>query len=137
MPTLRRAFLLALAVTLMVVLFCLGTSFTYSAEPPERARGSELFWLLLAVVFASPLWLPAILSTRSPRAAIAVRWLSAAALLMPLRYAAAVAVHQFQFYPQPLFSVTIFAAAAMLSVGCVVAIVLLLRPSARVLDKSA
>src|SRR5450755_2852929 len=40
----RRAFLLLLAVALVVVVFSLGTSFTQMAESPERERGSEFLW---------------------------------------------------------------------------------------------
>src|SRR3981081_1024238 len=108
MPTLSRAFLITLAAALVVVVFCLGTSFTYSAESTERAQGSEFFWLLLAVVFASPLWVPATLPTCSRWVSTTCRWLSAAALLVPLRYAGAIALHQAQLYPYSLFSASIF-----------------------------
>ena len=129
MPTLSRAFLITLAVAFVVVVFCLGTSFTYSAESTERARGSEFFWLLLAVVFASPLWVPATLSTRASWVSTTIRWLSAVALLVPLRYAGAVALHQAQLYPYSLFSASVFTVASTLSVGCAAAIVVLLLPS--------
>jgi hypothetical protein len=129
MSTPRRAFLLALAIALVVVVFSMGTSFTFSAESPERARGSAVFWLLPAVAFASPLWIPAVLPARWRRASVAVQWLSAAALLVPLRYAGAVTFHQFQLYPLPLFSIAIFGVAAMLGAGCIAAIAVLLLPS--------
>ena len=129
MPTFSRAFLIALAVAFVVVVFCLGTSFTYSAESTEGAQGSEFFWLLLAVVFASPLWVPAALPTRSRWVSATVRWVSAAALLVPLRYAGAVVLHQAQLYPHSLFSASIFTVASTLSVGCAAAIVVLLLPS--------
>ncbi|MDQ2869282.1 MAG: hypothetical protein M3S32_00970 [Acidobacteriota bacterium] len=126
----RRAFLLALAVAIAVAVFSLGSTFTYNAEAPARARGSELFWLLLALVFASPLWVPAFLPARLGWVSTGVRWLCAAALLVPLLFAGSVAVHQFGLYPHPLFSVTIFAIAAALSAGCIAAIVVLLAPAA-------
>jgi hypothetical protein len=34
-----------------------GVAFTYSAELANRASGSEFFWLLMAALSASPLWL--------------------------------------------------------------------------------
>jgi len=126
----RRAFLLALAVAIAIAVFSLGTTFTYGAESPSRARGSELFWLLLALVFASPLWVPAFLPTRLGWVSTGVRWLCAAALLVPLLFAGSVAVHQLQLYPHPLFSVAIFAIAVALSAGCIGAIVVLLAPTA-------
>lgn len=98
MSTRSRVFLLVLAVALAVTVFFLGASFTYSAESPERASGSAFFWLLLAVLFASPLWGPALLSTRLGWVSVAVRWLSAAALLVPLWYVGSVAFNQFQMY---------------------------------------
>jgi hypothetical protein len=128
MPTLSRAFLITMAVAFAVVVFCLGISFTYSAESAERAQGSEFFWLLLAVAFTSPLWVPA-LPMRSRWVSATIRWVSAAALLVPLRYAGAVVLHQAHLYPYPLFSASIFAVASTLSVGCVAAIVVLLLPS--------
>jgi hypothetical protein len=125
----RRAFLLLLAVALVAVVFCLGTSFTQMAESPDRERGSEFLWLLLALAFASPLWIPALMPAHPGLLSVAVRWLSAAALLVPLRYAATVAFHQFQLYPHPVFSFGIFGVAALLLAGCVVAIAVLLLPS--------
>lgn len=131
MSTPARVFLFVLAAALMVVVYRLGTVFTYGAEPPARARGSEVFWLLLAAIFASPLWVPAFLSTRSRRVFTAVRWLSAAALLVPLGYAGSVAIHQLRLYPGPLFDRAIFTIAAALLAGCVAAIVMLLIRSGR------
>jgi len=125
----RRAFLLLLAVALVAVVFCLGTSFTQMAESPERERGSEFLWLLLALAFVSPLWIPAVMPAHLGLLSVAVRWLSAAALLVPLRYAAAVVMHQFQLYPHPAFSFGIFGVAAALLAGCVGAIAVLLLPS--------
>lgn len=129
MPARSRAFLLGLAVALVVAVYGLGVSFTYSAELPERARGSELYWLLLALLFASPLWVPAALPARWGRVLLVVRWLSAAALLVPLRYAVSVALNQLQVYPGQFFSVTTLTVASLLSLGCVAAIVVLLWPS--------
>lgn len=129
MSTRSRAFLLALAVALAVTVFYLGASFRYNAESPERASGSTFFWLLPAVLFASPLWVPAILSTRLGRVSVAVRWLSATALLVPLWYTGSVVFNQFRVYPGQYFSVTILIVAAALSAGCVAAIAALIGPS--------
>ena len=129
MMTLTRVFLITMAVAFAVVVFCLGTSFTYSAESTDRAQGSELVWLLLSVVFASPLWLPATLPARPHWISTAIRWISATALLVPLRYAGAVVLHQANFYPYSWYSIGIFAVALSLSVGSVAAILVLLLPS--------
>ena len=131
MATLTRVFLITLTVAFAVVVFCLGTSFTYSAESTDRAQGGELVWLLLSVIFASPLWLPATLPARPHWVSTTIRWISATALLVPLRYAAAVVLHQAGFYPFSLHSIGIFAVALSLSVGSVAAIVVLLLPGFR------
>jgi hypothetical protein len=65
MSSLSRVFLIMLAVAFVAVVFCLGTSFTYGAESGVRAQGSEFFWLLLGIVFASPFWVPAALAPSS------------------------------------------------------------------------
>ena len=126
MSRISRVLLLTLASALIVAVFCLGTSFTYSAESPERANGGEFFWLLLAGLFASPLWVPAIVSTPSRWVTIAVRGVSAVLLLVPFRYACSVALHQLRMYPSPWFSVDTFAVSVLLSVGCASAIVVLI-----------
>jgi len=138
MSTAVRVFLYFLAVSLALVIYSLGTSFTYGAETIERAQGSEIFWLLLAVVFASPLWLPATLSRPSRPLSGTARWFAAAALLVPLYYTGAVTLHQFRLYPNPLFSLSIFTVSAILSLGCIAAIALLLFPRVHhVNDKAA
>jgi hypothetical protein len=137
MPRISRVFLLTLAVVLIVAVFCLGTSFTYSAESPDRAHGSDFFWLLFAGLFASPLWVPAIVSASSRGATIAVHGISAVLLLVPLRYACSVALHQLHIYPSPWFSAGTFAVGALLSVGCVSAIVVLLWPCFRRVARQA
>jgi hypothetical protein len=126
MSRISRVLLLTLAFALVVAVFYLGTSFTSSAESPERANGGEFFWLLLAGLFASPLWVPAIVSTPSRWVIITVHGVSAVLLLVPLRYACSVALHQLRIYPSQWFSVGTFAVAALLGVGCVSAIVVLL-----------
>ena len=131
MSTAVRVFLYFLAVSLALVIYSLGTSFTYGAETIERAQGSEIFWLLLAVVFASPLWLPATLSRPSRPLSGTARWFAAAALLVPLYYTGAVTLHQFQLYPHQLFSLPIFTVSAILSLGCIAAIAMLLLPRVR------
>jgi uncharacterized protein (DUF2062 family) len=131
MSKLSRAFLIAMAVAFVTIVFSLGTSFTSSAESAERAYGAEWFWLLLAIVFASPLWVPAVFATRSHPVGTVICLLSAGALVIPLRYAGAVTLHQLRLYPDPLFSMSIFVGAAILSAGCVVAIVILLWASLR------
>jgi hypothetical protein len=138
MPTLSRIFLLAMAIAFVAVVFLLGTSFTYGAEAVGRTHGAELFWLLLAIIFASPLWVPAVFATSSRPVSRVVCLLSACALLLPLWYAGAVTFYQAQLYPHPLFSVSIFATATALSAGCVVAIVILILSSLhRIARKSA
>ena len=138
MSRISRVFLLSLALALVAAVFCLGTSFTYSAESPDRAQSSEFFWLLLACLLASPLWAPAILSASSRWTTIAVHGISAVLLLVPLRYACSVALHQLRMYPSPWFSAYTFAIAALLSVGCVSAIVVLISPCfRRVVRRSA
>jgi len=131
MSRLSRIFLLAMAIAFVVVVFILGTSFTVSVQAAGRAHGAEFFWLLLAVIFASPLWVPAVFTTSSRPVSRVVCLLSAGALLLPLWYAGAVMFYQAQLYPHPLFSVSIFAIATALSAGCVVAIVILLLSSLR------
>jgi hypothetical protein len=126
-----RAFLLVLAAALIATVFSVGTAFTYGAESFENARGTELFWLVLALLFASPLWLPALIPSRFARLSNVIGWLSAAALLVPLGYVGSVVLHQVQLYSSSLFSPSILAITSMLALGCVLALVVLLRPTLR------
>jgi hypothetical protein len=128
MSKLSRIFLLSMAIALIVVVFGLGSSFSLNAEPNERTFGGEWLWLLLAVVFASPFWIPAVFATGAGTVTTVICLLSAGASLIPLRYAGAVMLHQAQLFPHPSFSATIFAVAAALSAGCVAAVVILLLP---------
>jgi hypothetical protein len=131
MSRLSRVFLIAMAIALVAIVFRLGTSFASGAESGEQTYGTQWLWLLLAVVFASPLWVPAVFATRSHPVGTVVCLLSAGALVIPLRYAGAVTLHQLRLYPHPLFSMSIFIVAAILSAGCVAAIVILLLPGLR------
>ena len=137
MSRISRVFLLTLAVAMVAAVFFLGTSFTYSAESPGRAHSSDFFWLLLAGLFASPLWAPTIVPASSRWITIAVHGISAVLLLVPLRYACSVALHQLRMYPSPWFSASTFAVGALLSVGCVCAIFVLLWPCFRRVARQA
>ena len=128
MSRLSRAFLLALSVVFVLVLVGMGTSFTHSAESPEKSQGVELVWLSLAALFATPLWLPAALPNAWRSTSIVVRWICAGVLLIPIWYASGVALHQAQMVSSQFFSVTILAGATLLDIGFVAAIVVLLAP---------
>ncbi|HVO87468.1 MAG TPA: hypothetical protein VMV45_02920 [Casimicrobiaceae bacterium] len=126
-----RIFLLILAFVLAWVVVDLGSSFTYGAESIERARGSVIFWLIFGVAFASPLWLPAIMPQRHGGISTTIRWLSAAALGVPLWFIGSVVVHQLSVYRSGSFSAPVFGFAALLAIGCLAAIIVLIRPRVR------
>jgi hypothetical protein len=128
MPPRSRVFLLVLAILLAAAVFGLGSTFTASAEASASTVGSDVFWLLLALGLASPLWLPAVLAPQSGWPRLMLHWLCAAALLVPLWLVGSVLLHQARLYPGANFSVGIFSLAAAFSVGCVAAVVVLVRP---------
>jgi len=127
----RRTFLIAMSAVVAIVVFYLGTSFTRSAVPLDGSYGSVAFWLLAAVIFAAPLWIPAVLSAQADWTANVINCICAAAMLVPLGFAGSVVLHQFHLYPYPLFSPAIFSVALGICAGCTLAVVLLLLPTAR------
>jgi hypothetical protein len=126
----RRTFLFAMSAVVAIVVFYLGMSFTRGAVPSDGSYGSIAFWLLAAVILAAPLWIPAALSAQADWVANVINWICAAAMLIPLGFAASVVLHQFHLYPYPLFSAAIFSVALGICAGCMLAIVLLLLPTA-------
>lgn len=126
-----RVFLLVIAVVLALAIFGLGAMFTHGVESSARASGNEFVWFLIGTLVASPLWLPAVIPTRSRTVSLVIRWCSAGALLFPLRYAAAVVLQQFRVYPSAFFSLTVLAVSVLIALGCVAAIFVLLTTGTR------
>jgi hypothetical protein len=61
-----------------------GGGFSRVAEPESYTAGTSVFWFLVGAVVAAPLWVPAIFPSRYALAFKVCRWLSAAALLLPI-----------------------------------------------------
>jgi hypothetical protein len=131
MPNLSRWFLLAVAGAFVAAVSWLGASFTGSAEAGGQAPSAWLLWLPLAMLLASPLWLPAVFAARPGKVAGVVRLASAATILIPMRYVGSIALHQARMYPGPWFSAGTFAVAVTLGAAGVAAIVVLVLPSLR------
>ena len=81
-PT-SRAILLICAVTFigMVTYFGVGIWVALGSEP--NSAQSYIQWFFVSLLLAAPLWGPAILSSRHPRALKTCRWVSAVLLLLP------------------------------------------------------
>ena len=131
MPTAHRMALLVCGIALAALTFMMGATFTYLAESATRAAGSWMFWLFLGLLFAAPLWVPAVIPSRFVMTSRIVRWASAILVLVPLRYIASVVLHQYRLFGGGNFVPAIFGGALLLSVGCALAIVVLVLPEFR------
>ena len=131
MPPAHRLVLFVSGAALTAVTFMMGASFTSSAESAVRAEGAWVFWLLFAMAFAAPLWLPALVPSRLVTLSRIVRWICAVLVLVPLRYTVDVVLHQYRLFGGGNFSPTIFGVALLLTTGCALGTLLLLTPEFR------
>lgn len=131
MPRFHRIALLVIAGAIAVVTFTMGASFSSAVDSAERAAGAWMFWAMLALVFAAPLWLPALVPARFVAASRVIRWCSALLVLVPTRYIASVLLHQSSLYGGGNFAPAIFGGALLLCAGCVFAIIVLALPDFR------
>jgi hypothetical protein len=131
MPRAQRIALLACGIALAAVTIMMGATFTYLAESATRAAGSWVFWLFFGLAFAAPLWVPALVPPRFVMASRMVRWVSAILVLVPLRYIAAVLLHQYRLFGSGNFAPAVFGGALLLFVGCALAVVVLVMPEFR------
>lgn len=93
MSTPARILLLIVAALCAAFVAVLGISFSLAVEPDAYSASTSSFWLVLAAVFASPIWMPALIPDRYPRVLSVCRRLGAIALLFPTFMFSSIVIH--------------------------------------------
>jgi hypothetical protein len=125
-----RAFLLLSALLCAGFVGLAGIGFALMAEPYKTDAWTFVFWTLVALVVASPLWLPATIPDHHPKLLRIVRWISALALLLPTTVFANMLREQLQhglIYMLTTWQPIMLASIALTS-ACVIAWWLLVAP---------
>src|SRR5688572_763940 len=120
---------------LMISLLCggyvavQGMSFSRAVEPELYGIGTTLFWLAIGAVATSPLWLPATVPAKFPRALIVARVAGAIGALVLAMFLGLSAVHNISRALSGLgANLGVLAQSLGLSSACLLGLVLLLRP---------
>jgi hypothetical protein len=138
MPATARIMLLFVAALCAAFFAVLGGRFSRAVEPEAYSAGTSAFWLVLAIVFAAPLWIPALVPERYPRALKVCRRLSAAALLLPTYLFGSIVVHNVSRNLSGLGATpSAFVQGVVLTIACVACLLVLLWPDLRVCAKRA
>lgn len=138
MPASFRFVLLASAALCTAFVALLGGGFSRAVEPDSYSTGTSAFWLFCGALVASPLWVPAVFPARYPRALRVCRWLSAAALLVPILMFGGIVSHNIQRSISGLgASPSALAEGVLLTATCLLCMVLLLWPKLSKLAKRA
>ena len=93
MPIAARIVLLLAATLCGGFVALLGGGFSRAVEPESYATTASAFWFVAGVVVAAPLWVPALIPSRYSVALRVCRWVSAAALLLPIYVFGGIVVH--------------------------------------------
>ena len=138
MPTSARILLLFVAASCAAFVAVLGGGFSRAVEPEAYSVGSSAFWLVLAVVFAAPIWIPAMVPERYPRALKVCRRLGAAALLLPTYLFGSIVVHNVSRRLSGLDATpSALVQGVVLTIACVACLLVLLWPDLRLCAKRA
>jgi hypothetical protein len=138
MPTTARIMLLFVAALCAAFVAALGSGFSRAVEPDEYSAGTSVFWFVLAVVFAVPIWVPALIPERYPRALKVCRRLGAAALLLPTYLFGSIVVHNVSRSLSGLGATpSALAQGVVLTIACAACLLVLLWPDLRAYAKRA
>ena len=132
MPLPARIALLVFAAICCAFVVLLGTSVSYGLEPYRFSFRTIMFWSALGLAVSFPLWLPAVVPNRFPRALSYARWLGAIALTLPTYYFFGIVTHNIARSINGLGATqSAFVQGVILSSACVVGFVILLWPELR------
>jgi hypothetical protein len=130
MSTAARVFLLLSASCCAGFIGMAGIGFALMADPQKTDARTFIFWTVVALVFAAPMWIPALIPDRHPFALKIGRWVGALALLLPIALFAKMTseqLHQGGLAVLLSWQPTFLMALALMAI-CMIALVLLTRP---------
>lgn len=132
MPTSARILLLLVAALCAAFFAVLGGGFSRAVEPEAYAASTSVFWFVSAAVFASPLWVPAMIPDRYPRVLNVYRRLAAAALVLPASMFASIAGHNISRSMSGLGATpSALVQGLVLTIACAACLLVLLWPDLR------
>lgn len=138
MPKAARILLLLVATLCAVFVAILGGGFSRSVEPEAYSDGTLAFWFVLALTFAAPFWIPALIPERYPRALKVCRRVGAAALLLPTYLFGSIVVHNISRSLSGLGGTpSALVQGLVLFIACVGCLFVLLWPDLRAFAKRA
>lgn len=138
MPTTSRFILLLFAALCAAFVAILGSGFSRAVEPEDYSSGASVFWFTFAAVFVAPIWVPALIPERYPRALKVCRRLGAASLLLPTYMFASIVVHNVSRSLSGLGATpSALVQGVCLTLACVACLLILIWPDVRVYAKRA